>query len=97
MSPILIEYTLPGVPCIFSRYPSKCWICKQRPDQIFKLFQKMFEFQFFIVTFGFSIINAFRQVQTSLVLVQWFLRKPHGDSGRVLLDFAFAALKLYGR
>ena len=36
--------------------------------------KKMMEIQIFIATFKFIMKNAFIWVQTSLVLVQWFLR-----------------------
>ena len=41
--------------------------------EIFSLFF-LIEIQIFIVTFGFIMKNALKWVQTSLVLVQWFLR-----------------------
>ena len=54
--------------------PRRCQL--QVTHQIFQTFSKMFEIQIFIAIFGILIKDAFRQVQTSLVLMQGILRLP---------------------
>ena len=46
----------------------------RRQSKIFKLFQNFSIIQILLTLFGFSMKNAFKWVQTSLVLDQWFLR-----------------------
>ena len=48
----------------------RCWV--QMAHQVF-----FFLIQIFIAIFGFIMKNAFKWVQTSLVLVQWFLRQSY--------------------
>ena len=53
-------------------YPHGCQV--QTIGQNFPTFSKIFQIQIFIAIFGFSVSNALQWAQTSLVLVQWFLR-----------------------
>ena len=46
----------------------------RRQAKAFQLFSTIFKIQIFINRFEFSMKNASKRVQTSLVLVQWFLR-----------------------
>ena len=46
----------------------------RRQAKIVQLFSKISKIKIFIAIFGFIMQNAFKWVQTSLVLVLWFLK-----------------------
>ena len=56
-------------------FPCLDWnLTLQRKIKIFKTFLNIFEIQHLNVIFGLTTRNALKWVQTSLVLVHWFLK-----------------------
>ena len=53
--------------------PLRAAVERRQQGNIFQMFLKFAEIQILIAIFGFSTKNAFKRVQTRLVLVQGFL------------------------